>query len=69
MTTTVDLTDQELQELRELTHTQDPAEAVREAMRSYVRYAQRRLLMDLSGRAEMVENWRELEEAEMESQR
>jgi hypothetical protein len=37
MTTTVDLTDQEFAELKELTHETDPEAAVRTAMTEYLR--------------------------------
>ena len=69
MTTTVHLTDEELADLKELTKQDDPVAAVRTAMQDYVRYARRMRLKQLSGRVEIQENWRELEAAEMESDR
>jgi len=34
-------------------------------MDSYIRYAKRMRLIDLSGKVEMANNWQELEDAEM----
>jgi hypothetical protein len=64
MPTVVDLTEEELAELRESTREADPAVAVRTAMREYLRYARRMQLKQLSGRVEMQENWAALESAE-----
>jgi len=69
VSTTVHLTDEELADLKELTQQTDPAEAVRAAMRDYVRYARRMQLKQLSGRVRMQENWQDLESAEMEASR
>lgn len=69
MTTTVHLTEEELDDLKELTKQDDPAAAVRAAMHDYVRYARRMQLKRLSGRVRIQDNWQELEAAEMESQR
>lgn len=68
MTTTIDLTDQELSELKTLTNQQDAAAAVRCATTEYLRFARRNRLKELSGRVEMEENWTVLEEAEMREQ-
>ena len=68
MTTLVDLTDQELTELKSLTNLADPAAAVRCATTEYLRFARRKRLKDLSGRVEMEENWPMHEEAEMKEQ-
>ena len=67
MTTIVQLTDEELADLKELTNQSDPAAAVRTAMQDYVRYARRLQLKQLSGRVRIQENWHELEAAEMDS--
>jgi hypothetical protein len=66
MSTTVEFTDQELADLKELTKQDDPSAAVRTAMHDYVRYARRMQLKQLSGRVQMQDNWQELEAAEME---
>ena len=65
MVTSIELTDQELAELKELTNQTDAAEAVRTAMHDYIRYARRMRLKQLSGRVEMNDNWRQLEQAEL----
>lgn len=67
MTATVDLTEQEIAELKDLTRESDPAAAVRVAMAEYLRYAKRMRLKELSGRLTMDENWLDLESAEDES--
>jgi hypothetical protein len=64
MTTQVDLTDQELAELQDITNEPDPAAAVRTAMAEYLRYVRRLRLKALSGQVEMQENWTALERAE-----
>jgi hypothetical protein len=46
----------------------DSAEAVRVAMQDYLRHARRMQLRSLSGRVEMMDNWQELEQAELNSQ-
>jgi hypothetical protein len=68
MSTTVQLTDEELADLKELTKQSDPAAAIRTAMHDYVRYARRLQLKQLSGRVRIQDNWQELEAAEMDSQ-
>jgi hypothetical protein len=69
MTTTVNLSDEEVAELQAATKQSDIGEALKTALREYVRYAQRQELMTLSGRVEMQENWQELEEAELKAAR
>ena len=64
MATVVDLTEQELAELKELTHESDAAAAIRTAMSEYLRYIRRLRLKELSGRVQMQNNWAELERAE-----
>lgn len=56
------MTDQELADLRELTKQNDPVAAVRMAIQDYIRYAR---LKKLSGRVEMQDNSRDLEDAEL----
>jgi hypothetical protein len=67
MTTAVDLTEQEIAELKELTNQVDVATAIRTAMTEYLRYVRRMQLKELSGRVEMQENWAELENTELKS--
>jgi len=65
MVTSIELSEQELAELRDLTEQSDSMEAVRVAMRDYIRYARRMRLKQLSGQLEMTDNWRQLEESEV----
>ncbi len=64
MSTVVELTDQELAELRQLTNETDAAVAIRSALSEYLRYVRRMQLKELSGRVTMQDNWRALEDAE-----
>ena len=63
MTTIIDLTDQELAELKTLTNQADAVAAVRCATTEYLRFARRERLQELSVRVEMEENWTVLEDA------
>ena len=65
MVTSIGLSEQELAELRDLTEQSDSMEAIRVAMRDYIRYARRMRLKQLSGQLEMTDNWRQLEESEV----
>lgn len=65
MVTSIELSEQELAELRDLTEQSDSMEAIRVAMRDYIRYARRMRLKQLSGQVEMIDNWRQLEDSEV----
>ncbi len=65
MVTSIDLSEQELAELRELTQQEDSTQAIHAAMRDYIRYARRMQLKQLTGQVTMTDNWRELEQAEL----
>ena len=65
MVTSIELSEQELAKLRDLTEQRDSMEAIRVAMRDYIRYARRMRLKQLSGQVEMIDNWRQLEESEV----
>ena len=65
MATSIELSEQELAELRDLTEQSDSLEAIRVAMRDYIRYARRMRLKQLSGQVEMIDNWGQLEESEV----
>ncbi|MFM8402154.1 MAG: hypothetical protein ACKOAH_30380 [Pirellula sp.] len=65
MVTSIELSEQELAELRDLPEQSDSMEAIRVAMRDYIRYARRMRLKQLSGQVEMIDNWRQLEESEV----
>ena len=64
MPTVVDLTEQEIAELKEHTQQTDVAAAVRIAMTEYLRYVRRMQLKELSGRVQMQDNWNEWEQVE-----
>ena len=65
MVTSIELSGQELAELRELTEQSDSTEAIRVAMRDYIRYTRRMRLKQLSRHVEMIDNWRHLEQTEI----
>ena len=65
MSIQVDLTPEELEELKALTKQAGEAAAVRLAMTEYLRYARRMQLKELSGHVQMEENWQSLEAAEL----
>jgi hypothetical protein len=65
MSTTVDLTEQELAELQAFTNEVEPTAAIRAAMSEYLRLVRRRQLKALSGHVEMEDNWQAREAAEL----
>lgn len=65
MSITVQLTEQELAELRAFTNEAEDTEAIRSAMREYLRLARRLKLKASSGQVEMDDNWQSLEAAEL----
>jgi hypothetical protein len=69
MIATVQLTNEELNDIRELTHVSDPDAAVRTALDEYRRYARRMRLKELSGQVVMEDNWRVMEDAEGDAPR
>ena len=69
MTATINLNDEELKDLRDLTRIDDAAGAIRSALDEYRRYARRMLLKELSGQVAMDDNWRTLEAAETDAPR
>jgi hypothetical protein len=64
VTAELDLTPEEIAELKQVTDQPDLASAVQVAAREYLQYARRQELKSLSGRVEMQDNWRQLEAAE-----
>ena len=65
MVTSIELSEQELADLRDLTEQSDSTKAIQVAMRDYIRYARRMRLKQLSGQVEMIDNWMELEQSEV----
>jgi hypothetical protein len=68
VSTVVELTEEEIAELKTVTKADDVGSAIRTAMTEYIRYVRRMQLKELSGRVEMLDNWRELEAAELREQ-
>ena len=67
MTATVQLSDEELKDLRELTNVENAEGAVRVALDEYRRYARRMRLKEMSGQVAMEDNWRVMEDAETDA--
>jgi hypothetical protein len=65
MSTTVDLSEQELNDLKVYTKRADASEAVRSAMMAYLRFARRIQLKEMSGQVQMEETWQTLEGLEL----
>lgn len=64
MTTTINLDEDEIKDLRDLTQVSDFTAAVRCALDEYRWYARKMRLKDLSGNVTMDDNWRSLEATE-----
>jgi hypothetical protein len=64
MPTTIDLTEQELAEIKALTKQTEDEAALRSAMFEYLRHARRMRLKTLSGQVSMDDNWQSLEALE-----
>lgn len=65
MTAELNLTAEEITELKQFTDPPDIASAVQVATREYLQFAQRQALKTSAGRVEMQDNWHELELLEM----
>ena len=65
MTTSVELTEQELAEIKQFTSEKEASAAIRMAMKEYIRFVRRMRLKELSGKVEMTNDWRNGENAEM----
>ncbi len=65
MTAELDLTPEEIAELKQLTDRSDITSAIQVAMREYLRYARRQTLKAISGHIELQDNWRQLEALEL----
>ena len=68
MSAVVELTEQEIAELKAVTKADDVSSAIRTATTEYLRYVRRMQLKELSGRVEMLDIWREQEAAELRKQ-
>lgn len=65
MSITIELMDQELAALRQLTHMENDAAAVAKAAREFLRLSRLRELKAVSGRVEFEDTWQELEQREL----
>jgi hypothetical protein len=65
VSTVIELTDQELAELKAFTKQSDTTAAIRSAMSEYLRLARRMELKASSGKIVMDDNWQALEDAEL----
>jgi hypothetical protein len=65
MSINIELTEQEVAALKQVTKSQDGAEAVSKAAREFLRLARLRELKGVSGRVDVKTNWQELETLEL----
>ena len=65
MTTTIELTAEELAALKQLTKLDDDAEAVARAAREFLRLSRLRELKSASGKVEFDSLWQRLEDLEL----
>jgi len=65
MTISVELSPEEIQQLRELTKLENDAEAVGRAARDYVRLRRLQELKAVCGKLDYEENWSQLESLEL----
>lgn len=68
MIAATDLTNEELQDLRDSTGESDVSAALRLAVREYARYVKRMRLLDMAGKVEMDDTWKLNEQAELDEQ-
>lgn len=66
MRTTLDIDDQLLREVADLSQQKGRSSAVEAALREYVRLRRKEQLLGMSGRTRIEENWRDLREAELD---
>lgn len=64
MQTALDLTDREIEDIKRWSACQDAEVAVRKTFDEFLRYLRRRQLLELPGKVEMDDSWRELDDAE-----
>ena len=65
MSVTLDLTQEEIAQLRDITNQADDAQAVSLAAREFLRRSRLQELKQASGKVDFVNNWRLLEAAEL----
>jgi len=65
MVVAVNLTDEELAQIKRITHTEDETEAVSTAAREFLRLSQLKQLKAVSGKVDFELDWQELESREL----
>jgi hypothetical protein len=65
MSITIEMTPQELAALKQVTKLQNDADAVTQAAREFLRLRRLRELKEVSGKVEVQDNWKELDELEL----
>ncbi len=66
MRTTLNISDALMKELMSVTDAKTKTKAIDAAIREYIRKRKIKKLQSLSGKIEIVDNWRELRESELE---
>jgi Arc/MetJ family transcription regulator len=69
MRTTIDIDEKLLKEVARVTGEKRKSKAVNKALQSFLRQEQLQRLLSLMGKIDLVDNWREMEELELEDQR
>ena len=65
MSISIELSGEELTDLKNVTRQTDQVEAVRQAVREFLRLSRLRELISVSGQIEFDDNWRQLEASEL----
>jgi hypothetical protein len=65
MSISIELSGDELTDLQQVTRQSDQVEAVRQAVREFLRLSRLRELIAASGQIEFEDNWRQLEASEL----
>jgi Arc/MetJ family transcription regulator len=65
MRTTLNIEDDLFADLMRLTHATTKTQAVRDALKEYIRLRRKEELLALRGRFEIEDNWRQLRESEL----
>lgn len=66
MRTTIHIEDGLFADLMRLTHAATKTQAVRDALKEFIRLRRKEELLALRGRLEIEDNWRQLRESELE---
>jgi hypothetical protein len=66
MSVAVELTSEEIAQIKQLTRLDDDSQAVGKAVREFLRLSRLRELKAVSGKVDFVDNWKQLESLELE---